>query len=89
MNPVDFKLNAQLLIECLFSFLGTWLYAIILTVPPAFGWNRFIAIPSRISCHPDWFSQRMADQAYIIYLMLFGFFVPMVIIVCSYAGIYR
>lgn len=68
---------------------GTWLYAIILTVPPVFGWNRFIPIPSRISCHPDWFSQRMADQAYIIYLMLFGFFVPMVIIVCSYAGIYR
>lgn len=53
------------------------------------GWNRFIPIPSRVSCHPDWYSQKMVDQSYIIYLLLFGFFFPLVVIACSYAGIYR
>ncbi|XP_068679699.1 pinopsin-like [Montipora foliosa] len=68
---------------------GTWIYGLVLTVPPAIGWNQFIPIPSRISCHPDWYSQDPSDKSYIIFLLLFGFFVPSFIIACSYAGIFR
>ena len=53
------------------------------------GWNRYIPIPSRVSCHPDWYSQDILDKSYIIYLVTFGFFIPLVTIVFSYAGIYR
>lgn len=74
--------------KCL-VFKGTWIYAIILTMPPAFGWNRFISIPSRISCHPDWYSSKLSDKAYIIYLTLFGFFIPLIVIILSFTGIYR
>ncbi|KAK2562291.1 Pinopsin [Acropora cervicornis] len=69
--------------------LGTWIYALVLSVPPALGWNRFVAIPSRISCHPDWYSPNTVDKSYIIYLLMFGFFLPSAIIFCSYLGIYR
>ena len=72
-----------------FSFPGTWIYALVLSVPPALGWNRFVPIPSRISCHPDWYSPNTVDKSYIIYLLMFGFFLPSVIIFCSYLGIYR
>lgn len=65
------------------------MYAIVLTIPPAMGWNRYIPIPSRVSCHPDWYSQKLSDQFYIIYLVTFGFFIPLFIIILSYAGVYR
>ncbi|CAH3107798.1 unnamed protein product [Pocillopora meandrina] len=68
---------------------GIWLYAIVLTIPPAMGWNKFIPIPSRVSCHPDWYSQDLSSRSYIIYLVTFGFFIPLVIILGSYGGIYR
>ncbi|KAL9980693.1 hypothetical protein ACROYT_G009315 [Oculina patagonica] len=68
---------------------GIWLYALALTLPPAMGWNRFIPIPSRISCHPDWYSQDISSMSYIIYLIAFGFFIPLLLIILSYSGIYR
>lgn len=73
----------------IFVLSGIWLYAILLTIPPAMGWNRYIPIPSRVSCHPDWYSQELSDQSYIIYLVTFGFFIPLIIIILSYAGVYR
>ncbi|XP_048582638.1 melanopsin isoform X2 [Nematostella vectensis] len=67
---------------------GIWIYSFVTTIPPAFGWNRFVPFLDGISCHPDWVSQKPADKAYIGFLVVLGFFLPMIIIVFSYLKTY-
>ena len=64
-----------------------WLYAFVLAVPPAFGWNRFVTVESGISCHPDWTSREGHDVAYIGFLLVFGFFIPLFLMCFTSTGI--
>ena len=72
-----------------FVLVAIWSYALVLAAPPAFGWNRFVPVQSKVSCHPNWASQEISDVAYVIFLVTFGFFLPLAeILWCSF-GILR
>ena len=69
--------------------LGIWLSAILVSVPPVFGWNRFVPVQSGVSCHPDWASQDPKDKAYVWFLVTGGFFIPLLVICLFYGKTYR
>ena len=68
---------------------GVWLYAFVLAVPPMFGWNRFVPVTSKVSCHPNWASQELPDVAYIVTLTVGGFVVPLSFMTFFYLKMFR
>ena len=71
------------------SIAAIWITAIVLSIPPMFGWNRFVPVQTGFSCHPDWTSQDPADRAYIWFLVIGGFIIPLTVICVSYGMMYR
>ena len=59
-----------------------WLYALALSLPPIFGWGRYVPEISGLGCTPDWHSEK-SSKSYIVYIMFFGFCIPTLIIVIS------
>ncbi|XP_050423767.1 rhodopsin-like [Adelges cooleyi] len=69
----------------LYAIAGIWIYAFIVTGPPLFGWNRYVKESADISCSVDWESGE--HTYYVIYIFLFGLFIPVIVIVYSYIGL--
>lgn len=69
--------------------IGTWLYGILLNLPPVIGWSRAVPSKAGFSCGPDWTSSDPSSIAYLIFLMVFGFFLPLVLIFTFHFLIYR
>ena len=59
---------------------GTWLYGIFVNLPPLLGWNRFVPGEAGISCAPDWTASDLSSVLYIVWLVAFGFFLPLIAI---------
>ena len=59
-----------------------WIYALTLSLPPAFGWGRYVPELSGIGCAPDWHTVDRS-KTYIAWILVFGFFIPTNIIVIS------
>ena len=59
-----------------------WLYALALSLPPIFGWGRYVPEISGLGCTPDWHSEK-SSKSYIVYIMFFGFCIPTLIIIIS------
>ncbi|CAH0560928.1 unnamed protein product [Brassicogethes aeneus] len=70
-----------------YTVLGIWIYSAILTVPPLFGWGKYVTESANISCSVNWAEQTFNAQTYIIYLFIFGLKVPLVVIIYSYIHI--
>lgn len=68
---------------------ATWLYGILLNFPPLVGWNKAVPGKAGLSCAPDWTSSDPWAIAYIIFLMGFGFFLPLLLIGTFHFLIYR
>ena len=68
---------------------AVWVTAIVLSIPPMFGWNRYVLVQAGVSCHPDWASQDPTDKAYIWFLVSGGFFIPLTVICFFYGMTYR
>lgn len=68
---------------------GTWLYGISLNLPPMIGWNRAIPGKAGFSCGPDWTSSDPWSYAYVVFLMVLGFFLPLLLICIFHILIYR
>ena len=62
--------------------LGIWLYSLGLSLPPLFGWGRYVPELSGLACAPDWHTEKK-NVAYVIYLLLFGFMLPTLVIISS------
>lgn len=56
-------------------------------MPPLFGWSRFILEGFGTTCTFDYVSKELSDRLFIIILVVGGFFIPLSIIVSSYAFI--
>ena len=52
-----------------------WLYSLALTLPPLFGWGRYVPELSGVACAPDWHSENKS-KTYVLYILIFGFFIP-------------
>ncbi len=63
------------------------MYGSIWVIPPLFGWNRFIFEGYGTTCTFDYISKEIWDRLYILILVIGGFFIPLLIILVSYAFI--
>ena len=59
-----------------------WLYALALSLPPLFGWGRYVPELSGLGCAPDWHSIQ-SSKTYIVWILVFGFLIPSNIIIIS------
>ncbi|XP_035689402.1 rhodopsin, GQ-coupled-like [Branchiostoma floridae] len=64
-----------------------WLISIVSILPPLTGWNRFVVDPIQFSATMDYLSTDTPSKAYIIALMVFGFFIPLADICYCYSYI--
>uniref|UniRef100_A0A914V3U1 G-protein coupled receptors family 1 profile domain-containing protein n=1 Tax=Plectus sambesii TaxID=2011161 RepID=A0A914V3U1_9BILA len=65
-----------------------WLTAFALSSPPLFGWNRYTIDALGTTCCFDLYSDDIPSRAFVIYILLLGFIVPLAIIVVSYRTVF-
>ncbi|XP_058487271.1 blue-sensitive opsin-like [Solea solea] len=64
----------------------TWLFALIASLPPLFGWSRYIPEGLQCSCGPDWYTtnNKYNNESYVMFLFCFCFAVPLTTIIFCY-----
>ena len=82
----NFRLSARQIV-CLIG--AAWLYGGLCMLPPLLGWNRFVLSASKLSCCPDWAGRSASDTAYNLLLVIWGFFVPLIVMMIYYYEIFR
>nr|AAB95487.1 blue opsin [Cebus olivaceus] len=77
--------------HALMVVLTTWTIGIGVSIPPFFGWSRFIAEGLQCSCGPDWYTvgTKYRSEYYTWFLFIFCFIVPLSLICFSYAQLLR
>jgi len=66
-----------------------WFACFLLVVPPFFGWSQYVVEGVGTSCSWDYISRDLNNRLYYIFLLFFGFCVPVFVITVSYLGILR
>ena len=59
-----------------------WLYSFSLSLPPLFGWGRYVPEISGLACAPDWHSANVSIS-YVMYILILGFFIPTTVIIIA------
>jgi len=54
----------------------SWLYSMLCMLPPLVGWSTIHVDPSGLSCALDWWTQTSDNIAYLIFLTIFAFVLP-------------
>ncbi|XP_004707860.1 short-wave-sensitive opsin 1 [Echinops telfairi] len=77
--------------HALLVVLATWTLGIGVSVPPFFGWSRFIPEGLQCSCGPDWYTvgTKYRSEHYTWFLFIFCFIVPLSLICFSYFQLLR
>ncbi|XP_030274448.1 blue-sensitive opsin-like [Sparus aurata] len=65
----------------------TWVFALIASAPPLFGWSRYIPEGLQCSCGPDWYTtnNKYNNESYVMFLFGFCFAVPLSTILFCYS----
>nr|ABS89282.1 SWS2 opsin [Neoceratodus forsteri] len=65
---------------------ATWVFGLISSAPPLFGWSRYIPEGLQCSCGPDWYTtnNKWNNESYVIFLFCFCFGFPLSVIIFSY-----
>lgn len=66
-----------------------WLWSLASSLPPLFGWGRYIPEGFQTSCTFDYLTRTDNNRTYIFFLYIFGFAVPLGVIIVSYGLIVR
>ncbi|XP_012541259.1 melanopsin [Monomorium pharaonis] len=74
----------------LLAFL-VWIYSLSLSLPPFFNWGSYGPEADNMSCSVSWEKHNLEtrNDTYIGFIFIFGFFLPVIIIISSYYGIIR
>uniref|UniRef100_A0A8C8SF85 Opsin 1, short wave sensitive n=1 Tax=Pelusios castaneus TaxID=367368 RepID=A0A8C8SF85_9SAUR len=77
--------------HALMAVAATWVISISVSIPPFFGWSRFIAEGLQCSCGPDWYTvgTKYRSEYYTWFLFIFCFIVPFSLICFSYSQLLR
>uniref|UniRef100_A0A8D8Q7C5 Rhodopsin, GQ-coupled n=2 Tax=Cacopsylla melanoneura TaxID=428564 RepID=A0A8D8Q7C5_9HEMI len=67
--------------------IGAWIYVSFLTLPPLFGWSCYVPEGFLTSCSWDYMSRTVGNRAFYIYLLIFGFVLPVLVITYCYVFI--
>ncbi|XP_061790852.1 vertebrate ancient opsin-like [Nerophis lumbriciformis] len=62
----------------------SWVYSLIWTLPPLFGWSRYGPEGPGTTCSVDWKAKTANNVSYIICLFVFCLIVPLLVIVFCY-----
>ncbi|NXN22582.1 OPSP protein, partial [Nycticryphes semicollaris] len=62
----------------------SWLYSLVWTAPPLFGWSSYGPEGPGTTCSVNWHSKDINNASYIMCLFIFCLVIPFVIIVYSY-----
>ncbi|XP_035517228.1 opsin-1, short-wave-sensitive 2 [Morone saxatilis] len=65
----------------------TWVFALLASAPPLFGWSRYIPEGLQCSCGPDWYTtnNKYNNESYVMFLFGFCFAVPLATIIFCYS----
>lgn len=66
-----------------------WIWSLASSLPPLFGWGRYIPEGFQTSCTFDYLTRTDNNRTYIFFLYLFGFAVPLGVIFMAYGLIIR
>ncbi|XP_069318212.1 short-wave-sensitive opsin 1 [Eulemur rufifrons] len=77
--------------HALMVVLATWTIGVGVSIPPFFGWSRFIPEGLQCSCGPDWYTvgTKYRSEYYTWFLFIFCFIVPLSLICFSYSQLLR
>nr|AOF40393.1 short-wavelength opsin 1 [Malpolon monspessulanus] len=80
----NFRFNSK---HAMVVVMATWVIGIGVSVPPFFGWSRFLPEGLQCSCGPDWYTvgTKYKSEYYSWFLFIFCFLIPLGLIVFSYA----
>ncbi|XP_038672178.1 pinopsin-like [Scyliorhinus canicula] len=62
----------------------SWIYSLIWTLPPLFGWSRYGPEGPGTTCSVNWYSKDTANVSYIMCLFTFCLVIPFLVIVYCY-----
>ncbi|XP_030631128.1 teleost multiple tissue opsin a [Chanos chanos] len=62
----------------------SWVYSLVWTVPPLFGWSRYGPEGPGTTCSVDWMAKTSNNISYIICLFIFCLILPFLVIVYCY-----
>ncbi|MEE6512121.1 hypothetical protein FKM82_019045 [Ascaphus truei] len=80
----DFRFQQRhAVIGCAF----TWIWALIWTSPPLFGWSSYVPEGLGTSCGPNWYTGGSNNNSYIMALFITCFMMPLGTIIFSYASL--
>lgn len=74
--------------KVLLGVCGSWLYSLIWTVPPLFGWSSYGTEGAGTSCSVQWSSESLESVSYIICLFLFCLVIPVMVMIYSYGRLF-
>ena len=66
-----------------------WLYSVGIMLPPLTGWSSFAYEAVDTNCAPNWRPTTRADVAYVLFITVLAFFVPLVVSCTYLLKIYR
>lgn len=74
--------------KALLGVCGSWIYSLIWTVPPLFGWGSYGIEGAGTSCSVRWTSVSSQSMSYIICLFVFCLAIPVMIMIYCYACLF-
>jgi len=66
-----------------------WSFALGWTLPPFYGWNRYVPEGNLTACGTDYLTQTFLSQSYLYCLSFFGWLLPLMYIVFAYFNIVK
>lgn len=61
-----------------------WIYCLSITLPPIFGWSKYVLEGFETSCSWDYTTRTVSNRLFYIYMLVLGFILPVSIITYCY-----
>ncbi|XP_055610998.1 rhodopsin-like [Uranotaenia lowii] len=75
--------------SCLVKIFLVWVNSLFWTITPMFGWGRYVPEGNMTACGTDYLSQDIISRSYIIAYSFFVYWLPLALIIYSYAFILK
>nr|BAQ54864.1 opsin, long-wavelength sensitive type [Anax parthenope] len=73
--------------KALLEIMLVWTHALLWTLPPLFGWNRYVPEGNMSSCGTDYLTKEWIHKSYILIYSVFCYWTPLSLIIYSYTFI--
>ncbi|XP_072287140.1 pinopsin-like [Pyxicephalus adspersus] len=83
------KVDASNYRKAWLCIIGSWLYSLLWTTPPLFGWSSYGLESSGTTCSVVWHSKSQNNVSYIVCLFLFCLVLPLLLMIFSYGHIVK